>query len=62
MALYQKVHTVILAHYKELSLQEFPEDDPDDALNKLIIRDQIKDVFFLNQAGERCLWGKSMHV
>lgn len=57
MALHQTVDTETLARYKERAQRKYPYDDPETALNQLIIDKRISDVFFINEAGERCVWG-----
>jgi hypothetical protein len=60
MALHQTIDAEKLALYRELCQERYPEDDPDTALNKGVIKNKASELFFLNEAGERCLWGPGM--
>jgi hypothetical protein len=46
-----------VARYKEWAQEKCPEDDPDTALNKYVIKDKTQGIFFINETGDRCLWG-----
>jgi hypothetical protein len=60
MALHQTIDAEKLALYREVYQERYPEDDPDTALNKGAIENKASKLFFLNEAGERCLWGPGM--
>jgi hypothetical protein len=57
MALHQTVDAETLAWYYERAKRQYPDDNPETALNKLIIKEKRPEVFFLNESGERCVWG-----
>jgi hypothetical protein len=57
MALHQTVNAETLAWYHERAKRHYPDDNPETALNKLIINEKRPEDFFLNESGERCVWG-----
>jgi hypothetical protein len=57
MALHQTVDAETLAWYNERAKKHYPDDNPETALNKLIIKEKKPEMFFFNESGERCIWG-----
>ena len=62
MALQQKVDAETLALAHERAQHNYPDHNPDIALNKYIVANKISNLFFLNEAGERCLWGPGQYL
>ena len=57
MALPQTVDAETLAWYYERARRQYPDDNPETALNQWIIKEKKSSMFFLNESGERCVWG-----
>lgn len=57
MALHQTVDAETLAWYYKHAQRQYPDDDFETALNKWIKEEKEPGLFFLNEAGERCIWG-----
>jgi hypothetical protein len=57
MALHQTVDRETLAFHNKCAQEAYPGDDPNTALNKYVIENKTPEVFFTNEAGQRCLWG-----
>jgi len=57
MAPHQTVDAELLAWYYERAKRHYPDDNSETALNKWIIKEEKPEMFFLNEFGERCVWG-----
>lgn len=57
MALKLDVNAEYLGNAQDLAQHDYPNDDSDVALNKFIVGNKMPNLFFLNEAGQRCLWG-----
>jgi len=57
MILHQTVDAKFLEPAKEVSHERYPEDPPEIALNKWVIESKLPGFFFLDDSGERFLWG-----
>ena len=61
MTLQQTIDTESLASHQKEAQHDYPNDDPDFALSKYIAKNKLSDLYFLNEAGERCLWGPGQY-
>ena len=57
MPIHQRVDAQFLEPAKQQSQEKYPDDPPEIALNKWVIEQKLDGFFFLNETGERFLWG-----
>jgi hypothetical protein len=57
MALHQAVDAEALAWYYERARGQYPDYNPETALNQWIVKEKKSSMFFLNESGECCVWG-----